>query len=228
MLHPVKAADDTPALDNLTNYPRIERFEQGSVQVDFPSLESWPDFRLLRAWLPVEVTLNGDSKPRVGSAYVQATTDIDFEQRTVAISDLKVLKTKFSDEDESETRGQLISMAFQGRESIVPLDVLLRLLPDDFEIPGQTTNIPSLNFDPPAIVVSEKPLKLLSIDKEPVKAPLKGTDLEYVVNTNWNVFYYRGRTSNGMCSMKMPGNITTTWRMATGQQLINYRLISIS
>ena len=189
---PVKAADDTPALDSLTNYPRIERFEQGSVQVDFPSLESWPDFRLLRAWLPVEVTLNGDSVPRVGSAYVQAATDIDFEQRTVAISDLKVLKTKFSDEDESETRGQLISMAFQGRESIVPLDVLLRLLPDDFEIPGQTTNIPSLNFDPPAIVVSEKPLKLLSIDKEPVKAPLKGTDIEYVVNTNWNVFYYRG------------------------------------
>ena len=35
-----------------------------------------------------------------------------------------------------------------------------------------------------------KPLKLLSIDKEPVKAPIEGTDLEYVVNTNWNVFYY--------------------------------------
>ena len=85
----------------------------------------------------------------------------------------------------------MISMAFQGRESIVPLDVLLRLLPDDFEIPGQTVNAPVLNFDPPAIVVSEKPIKLLSIDKEPVKASIEGTDLEYVVNTNWNVFYYR-------------------------------------
>ena len=187
----VSAAGSNTELDNLTDYPRIERFEQGSVQVDFPSLESWPDFRYLRAWLPVEVSLAGDSKPRVGSAYVQATTDIDFGQRTVAISNLKVLTTKFPDEDQSEVRNLLVSKAFQGRESIVPLDVLLRLLPEDFEIPGQTSHVAGLNFEPPVILVSEKPLKLLSIDIEPVRAQIEGSNLEYVVNTNWNVFYYR-------------------------------------
>lgn len=188
---PVNTNDTVPELDNLTNYPSIERFDQGIVQVDFPSLESWPDFRFLKAWLPVEVTLNGEEKAHVGSAYVQASTDINFEQRTVAIADLKVLKTRFSDEDESGTRTNLISKAFQGRESIVPLDVLLRLLPEDFEVPAQRPGVSVLNFEPPGIIVSEKPLKLLSIDKEPVRAPLEGTDLEYVVNTNWNVFYYR-------------------------------------
>ena len=114
--------------------------------MDFPNLDSWPEFRYLKAWLPVEVTLNGEDKPHVGSAYVQAATDINFEQRTVAITDLKVLKTRFSDEDESETRTNLISRAFQGRESIVPLDVLLRLLPEDFELPVQSADIPMLNF----------------------------------------------------------------------------------
>ena len=188
---PTRAAGSSPELNNLTNYPRTEQFEQGSVQVDFPTLESWPEFRFLKAWLPVEVMINGDSKPRVGSAYVQAATDIDFEQRTVAISDLKVLKTQFSDEIQSATRTKLVSQAFQGRESIVPLDVLLRLLPEDFEIHSQSSDISQLNFDPPAILVSEKPLKLLSVDKEPVKAAVEGTELEYVVNTNWNVFYYR-------------------------------------
>ena len=184
--------DDTiPELDNLTNYPRIERYEQGSVQVDFPTLESWPDFHFLRAWLPVEVSLNGESGPRVGSAYVQAVTDINFEQRTVAISELKVLKTKFADESELKAVEKLTSMAFQGRESIVPLDVLLRLLPESFEIPTQGGELPTLNFEPPAILVSESPLKLLSIDKEPVKAKIEGTALEFVVNTNWNVFYNR-------------------------------------
>lgn len=186
------AADGVPGLENLTNYPRIESFEQGSVQVDFPSLESWPDFRYLRAWLPVEVTFKGDSRPHIGSAYVQALTDIDFEQRTVGISDLELLKTQFPDDDQAEIRDRLVSMAFVGRESIVPLDVLLRLLPEDFELPGKDTDISRLNFDPPAILVSEKPLKLLSIDKEPVKAPIKGTELEFVVNTNWNVFYDKG------------------------------------
>jgi hypothetical protein len=178
-----------PELTGLTDYPRIEHFEQGSVQVDFPTLESWPDFRFLKAWLPVEVKLKGDSKPRVGSVYVQALTNINFEQRTVSISGLKVLKTKFSDKDASETVAKLTSLAFQGRERTVPLDVLLRLLPEDFEVPGQTGMASPLNFDPPVIVVSETPLKLLSIDKEPVRAPIEGTELEYVVNTNWNVFY---------------------------------------
>ena len=121
----------------LTDYPRIEHFKQGTVQVDFPTLESWPEFRFLRAWLPVEVRLNADSKPRVGSVYVQAVTGINFDQRTVSIGNLEVLKTKIPGETESETVTQLVSLAFQGRESTIPLDVLLRLLPEDFEIPGQ-------------------------------------------------------------------------------------------
>ncbi len=174
----------------LTGYPRTEHFEQGTVQVHFPTLESWPDFRILKAWLPVEITLNEDARTRVGSVYVQAVTNIDFDQRTVSISDLKVLKTNFSGEDESATVTKLASLAFKGRESIVPLDVLLRLLSDDFEIPDNTVGVPVLNFDPPLIMVSETPLKLLLIDKEPVKAPIEGTELEYVVNTNWSVFYH--------------------------------------
>ena len=188
---PASTSSAGPELNKLTDYPRIEHFEQGSVQVDFPSLESWPDFRFLKAWLPVEVRLNGDSQPRVGSALVQARTNINFDQRTVNISDLKLLKTKFSDENEATAVTKLVAQAFQGRESIVPLDILLRLLPEDFEIPDQGTDVSRLNFDPPVILVSETPLKLLSIDKEPVRAPIEGTGLEFVVNTNWDVFYYR-------------------------------------
>jgi hypothetical protein len=69
--------------------------------------------------------------------------------------------------------------------------VLLRLLPENFVIPESGDTASRLNFEPPAILVSEKPLQLLSIDKEPVRATVQGTQLEYVVNTNWNVFYYR-------------------------------------
>ena len=185
------AANTGPELDRLTNYPRIEHFERGSVQVDFPTLESWPDFRFLKAWLPVEVKLAGDEQSRIGSAYVQARTDIDFDQRTVSISDLTVLEARFPGESVPASVKALVDMAFDGRESIVPLDVLLRLLPDDFEVPQRRGEVSRLNFNPPAIIVSESPLKLLYIDKEPVKASLKGTQLEYVVNTNRNVFYYR-------------------------------------
>jgi hypothetical protein len=174
----------------LVDYPRIEHFEQGSVKVDFPTLDAWTDFRYLRAWLPVEVGLNGEDKPHVGSVYVQATTAIDFDQREVMIADLRVLKTRFFDEADEELLKALLTQAFHGRERLVPLDVLLRLLPEDFEIPGQDAETPRLSFDPPVILVSETPLRLLSIDKEPVRAPIEGTELEFVVNTNWNLFFH--------------------------------------
>ncbi|MFV1998550.1 MAG: hypothetical protein ACC641_11135, partial [Acidiferrobacterales bacterium] len=176
-------------MDESLGYPRIENFEQGSVKVDFPSIESWADFRFLEAWVPVEVSLNGDSKARVGSVRVQAVTDIDFDQRTVRLSGPSVLETIFTDADSTKAVTALASRPFASSGRVVPLDVLLRLLPEDFEIPTRFASAAGLNFDPPAIVVSETPLKLLSIDKDPIKAQIEGTGLEFVVNTNWNVFY---------------------------------------
>jgi hypothetical protein len=189
------AQDDMRAapagVSDLTHFPRIEHFGQGTVQVDFPTLDVWPAFQTLTAWLPVEVRLKPDERPRIGSAYVQARTAIDFEQRTVRISGQEVLETRFSSADDSGEVRNLVSRAFRGRESVVPLDILLRLLPDDFEIPETNRAVSKLNFTAPDILVSGTPLKLLSIDKEPVRAEVNGTRLEWVVNTNWNVFYYR-------------------------------------
>ncbi len=178
-------------LNDLTNFPRIEHFEQGSVQVDFPTLDVWPEFQTLTAWLPVEVKLNSDQRPRIGSVYLQAQTRINFEQRTVSISQQEILETRFAAGDASGQVRSLLSRAFEARESIVPLDIILRLLPEDFEVPETNQAVSKLNFAAPQILVSETPLKLLSIDKEPVKAEINGTQLEWVVNTNWNVFYYR-------------------------------------
>jgi len=46
-----------------------------------------------------------------------------------------------------------------------------------------------LNFDPPRIVVSEQPTRLMLIDGAPVRLPIEGTRLEFVVNTDWTVFH---------------------------------------
>ena len=47
---------------------------------------------------------------------------------------------------------------------------------------------PGLNFDPPRIVVSEKPSRLMLIDGPPATVAIDSTRLEFVVNTNWTVF----------------------------------------
>jgi hypothetical protein len=46
-----------------------------------------------------------------------------------------------------------------------------------------------LNFDPPRIVVSERPMELMLIDGPPAKVAIPATRLEFVVNTDRDVFY---------------------------------------
>jgi hypothetical protein len=48
-----------------------------------------------------------------------------------------------------------------------------------------------LNFDPPRIVVSEQPTRLMLIDGPPAAVQIAGTELEFVVNTDWAVFHDR-------------------------------------
>ena len=48
-----------------------------------------------------------------------------------------------------------------------------------------------LKSDPPKIFVSTRPAVLVNIDGPPVMAPIPGTELSYVLNTNWDLL--RGR-----------------------------------
>jgi hypothetical protein len=46
-----------------------------------------------------------------------------------------------------------------------------------------------LNFHPPRIVISSQPMELMLIDGPPSNVAIMGTRLEFVVNTNWDVFH---------------------------------------
>ena len=46
-----------------------------------------------------------------------------------------------------------------------------------------------LNFHPPRIVVSNEPMELMLIDGPPARVPISGTQLEFIVNTDWDVFH---------------------------------------
>jgi hypothetical protein len=52
--------------------------------------------------------------------------------------------------------------------------------------------VPQLNFDPPRIVVSHRPARLMHIDGPPATVPIPATGLEFVVNTDWDVFRHLG------------------------------------
>jgi len=55
--------------------------------------------------------------------------------------------------------------------------------------PADAAATRGLNFEPPRIVVSSRPTRLMLIDGPPATAAIDGTRLEIVVNTDWTVFH---------------------------------------
>ena len=47
--------------------------------------------------------------------------------------------------------------------------------------------------DPPPVFFSQTPAVLVNIDSAPIWSPIGGTDLRFVVNTNWDLFRYPNR-----------------------------------
>jgi hypothetical protein len=144
------------------------------VTIGLPRITSWADFETLRGELPL-----ASARGRAGLAF-EAATSVDFGARRVRLAPVR-----FDAGDDGVEREVAKTLAARGLS--VDLDLLIDALPPDFVIPGG--DAPRLNFDPPRIVVSERPQRLMLIDGPPAMVPIPGTGLEFVVNTDWDVFH---------------------------------------
>jgi hypothetical protein len=126
----------------------------------------------------------------VGSLFFEVDTRVLFEQRLVELSNPRIVDMKFSGEAPSEEMLDMVNAAMAMGKQAVVLDFLMLALPADFKVPGQATAAPQLNFQPPRIIVSNRPLQLMLIDGPPSTAAVQSTGLEYVVNTDWDIFHH--------------------------------------
>ena len=173
----------SPAPD--PGWPRT--VEKGDVKLVYyqPQIESWKDYKLLTARVAFTVTKGG--KQAVGVVKIQADTLTDTETRTVVIQKITATEVHFPSLDAAaeERAKQRFSELFPTAGMTVSLDRLIAALEKTHaKAPKIATN-----DEPPPIFVSEKPAILLFVDGEPVYAPIEGTNLKFVVNTNWDLFY---------------------------------------
>lgn len=172
-----------PELD----YPRLVQKGGWTLKVHHPTIDRWDNWHKVEGWIPVEAQADGGEW--VGAVRARAVTGIDLERRLVTLSDQQVLEVRFTDPDTPQEVRDAVRGALRSHNQTVLLDELLSMLADDFRAPGQTRQGFEFNLRPPRIVFSETPLRLLLIDQQPVRAPIEGTELEFVVNTDWPVFY---------------------------------------
>lgn len=177
------------AAADAVEYPRSLSIEGHTLRVHHPVIDRWDDFRAVEGWIPVEVRLAGDERQWVGAVRARAATRLDRANGLVTLGDTEVLGVNFHDGDAPQRVRDLASLAVGSEAREVSLDVLLSALAEGFEVPSQGRAVPKLDYSPPRIVVTERPSRLLLIDKEPVLAAINGTRLKVVVNTDWQLFH---------------------------------------
>ena len=151
-----------------------------------PQVDAWTDYRQLDGRVAIVLTPAGEQSV-TGMVTLQAQTDTDFDERTVAIHDIRIASALFPSLDDA-TQQKMRSIT----ENLFPKDAFLisldRMLAaaEDSETPGKTV---ALRTDPPKIFVSTEPAILLLVDGKPVRAPIPRTSVEVIVNANWDLFF---------------------------------------
>jgi hypothetical protein len=173
-------------------WPRELSRPEGKLVYYQPNIDDWINFRTLHARIAVSLTPAG-GKQAVGVVYLQAKTDVDSENHTVMLSDMKFTQTRFPSLDPAAA-SRMDQMVRTFLPPGMTTTIALERLVASTEKAKPAPVVPVRN-DPPPIFVSSKPAILLIVDgNEPVRSPIPNTKLEFVVNSNWPLFVDSGKS----------------------------------
>ena len=126
-------------------------------------------------------------QPILGVASLKASTLADLEKRTVVVRDIEITSSRFPSADKTITDGldQLLRKLFPTPVMTISLDRIVAGLQKS----EASAKPVAVKTDPPRILYSKKQAIMLLVDGEPVLAPIEKFDVEFVVNTNWDLFH---------------------------------------
>ncbi len=190
------SASSTPS------WPRVFDRNGTHVVVYQPQLKAWQKYRTLVADTAISITDQGQ-KPVLGVISWRAETITDRSNQTVYVSNIVVLDARFPSLDPAQ------AAAMQKRvHQLYPTMTLTIGLPRmiaSLEHVNAPVRSVAGGTQAPAILVSTSPAIVLLVDGKPVLAPIEGTTLQYVVNTNW-------RSGNWWMPTRVePPRSQTTW-----------------
>lgn len=172
-------------------WPHTITTANGTATVYQPQVISWPEHRTLNTRGVVGITPAGASKPTLGTVEMAFTTSVELAERTVVLTEPRLVSIHFPalDAARSATLEERIREVLTGLGvKRVPLAMVTKSLAEAADKPPAV----ALDNTPPRIFASARPASLVVYDGEPVLAPIPGTTLSFVVNTNWDVFRESG------------------------------------
>jgi len=187
-------------------WPRERTAADGTHLVIYqPQVDSWEGQRRLKARVAVSITLPQTKKPVLGVLWVEADTDTVLATRTVVLNNIQIVRADFPtlpQEQASKLTAKLKAGFPQG-----PMNFALDRVLANLTLTQEQARSAELAMAPPTIFYSERPAFLVLLDGKPVLSPVEGTDLLFVVNTNWNLFLQTGTSKYYLLNEK-------SWLMA--------------
>jgi hypothetical protein len=179
-----------PELPQDNGWPRRIANSSGAIIYYQPQINRWDNYKALSGQAAFSLTPSS-GKGTVGVVSFHASTDVDKENRTVYLHDIQYTSVRFPSLDaQTSTKMEQLFRALAPHE-MVPL-ALDRLLADLDE--SKTAAAPvALENDPPAVFSSTSPAILLLVQGEPVLTGIPKTNLQFVVNTTWDVFFEKSK-----------------------------------
>jgi hypothetical protein len=184
---PAAATAPPPGTNADTGWPRTVALKGGTAEWYQPQIESWIDQKNIVAWSAVSYLRTGAKEPALGTIKIEGPTNVAVDDRVVTL-DLRISQYNFPSLSPDETK-QLVAdvQMLPVYQRVLDLD---RLLAYAAASPLQVKNVDNIKADPPKVFSSTTPAILVNLDGETVWSPIKDVDLQYVLNTNWDVLQY--------------------------------------
>ncbi len=172
-------------------WPRQKSSPAGRLVYYQPQVDEWKENKELDFRMAFSLTPRG-GKETVGVVSLHAFTDVNIDARTVMLSGPSVTGTHFPslDADAAAKMDQLVRTFLPPSSAVViSLDRLVASVNK-----SQPVTTVEVRNDPPDIFVSERPAILVHVDGEPVRGRIPKTELEFVVNSNWPLFFDKSKS----------------------------------
>src|SRR6059058_1029927 len=186
------AATTTTGSDQSSDpgWPR-ERYQNGTRLIIYqPQVDDWKNFQDLSWRMAVSLTPKS-GKEVVGVVEMKGNTDIDNIAKVAVITNPQVTGTYFPSLDQAtKEKMEQLFKTFVPSTFSISLHNLVASMPKK-ETPAGA----QLNNDPPKIFVGYRPSILLSVNGEPVLSEVANTNLKFVINTQWPLFFDSGNST---------------------------------
>jgi hypothetical protein len=181
-----------------SSWPR-EKYNNGTKLIIYqPQVDDWKNFQDL-SWRMAISLAPKSGKTVLGVVEMKGNTTIDNVAKLVDIKNPQITGTYFpSLDDATKEKMDQLFKTFVPPTFSISLHSLIASTPKK-EAPAGV----QLNNDPPKIFVGYRPSILLSVNGEPSLSVVPNTNLQFVVNTQWPLFFDQG---------------SSTYYLAVGQQ----------